>query len=507
MADVKIYTGRKKITIPVSQTQFLEDPIKYIDHYLSNCLSSNDDNAKDCEALQNIYLGNQEVLNKERTNGDESNNNTVVINHSFRQVEFKKGFTVGNPIEYSMAVEREENDDLSILNKYFNDVDKSGKDIDKYEDLYKFGVAYQYIIPKTTEFDKENEAPFELYNLEVGTAFKVYSSDAKQTPLFDVILSSELDDSFTANKLYEVYYMNASGQCIFTTYDKDKKNTGLSEVQPQPFLPIIEYTLNRNRLGIIEVNLLLTNALNLIESNQIDNLIDFVNSYIVFENIDNRKDWDKTVQAMRRTRTIKLKSTNPQLPAKVYTLKDSLQHSEINSLYEILKKEAYDIVAVPQSSGAVTSGGDTGEARILGNGWESAQNQAKVDTCFISQAERELLKKVFTICEEQGGSLLDTISPNDIAIKYSINMSNNIYTKVQAANLLYTMNFPYEKILSTCEITSDIHGVGKEWRELDESRKSTENSTTEATQTETSQNDTSNEVDQAQAETTQVDEA
>jgi len=503
-----VYTGRKKITIPVSETQFLEDPIKYIDQYLGSCLNTNDDNAKECEELQKVYLGEQEILTKTRVNGDSKNNNTVVINHSFRQVEFKKGFTIGNPIEYSMAVEREENDDLSNLTKYFNDCGKAAKDIDKYEDLYKFGIALQYIIPKTEDYDHDNEAPFELYNLEVGKAFKVYSSDAKGSPLFDVIISSELDDSFTSQTLYEVYYMTASGQCVFTTYDKDKKNTGKSEVQPQPFLPIIEYSLNKNRMGIVETTLLLGNAINLISSNQIDNLIDFVNSYIVFENLDTKKDWDKKVEEMRRTRTIRLKSSNPQLPAKVYTLQDTLQHNEINSLYDILKKEMYDINAVPQSSGSVTSGGDTGEARILGNGWESAQNQAKVDTTYVSQFEREFLKKVFKICETTSGTLLDTISPNDIAIKYSINMSNNIYTKVQAANLLYDMNFPYEKILSTCELTSDIHGVGKEWRDLDESRKTSENSQSETSNNETPNSETSTEtVDNQVAETTQVDEA
>ena len=181
-----VYTGRKKITIPVSESQFLEDPIKYIDHYLGSCLNTNDDNADECEELQKVYLGEQEILNKTRVNGDEENNNAVVINHSFRQVEFKKGFTIGNPIEYSMAVEREENDDLSNLAKYFNDCGKAAKDVDKYEDLYKFGIALQYIIPKTVDYDHDNEAPFELYNLEVGKAFKVYSSDAKGSPLFDV---------------------------------------------------------------------------------------------------------------------------------------------------------------------------------------------------------------------------------------------------------------------------------------------------------------------------------
>ncbi len=504
MAD-KIYTGRTKISIPVSKEAFLEDPTKYIEYYLSKCIQTNKENKEQCDELNKVYKGEQEILNKTRVNGDEANNNQIVINHAYRHIEFKKGFTVGNPIEYSLTIDNNESDDLSYLSKYFNDCQKAEKDIDKYEDIFKYGYALQFIIPRTEEFDEESEAPFELYNVEVGTAFKVYSGDIKSEPLFDVVIGSRLDEDFKEIPTYEVYYQpSKDSNCILMVSEDPQKFAGAeTSTQPYKFLPLIEYSLNKNRIGLVEIGLILGNALNLIESNQLDNLLDYVNSYLVFENIDTKKGWNAAVAQMRQTRTIKIKSTSPQLPAKVYTLNMSLQHSEIKALYEILRQELYDIVAVPLSSGNVSSGGDTGEARILGNGWESAQNQAKVDTTYVSQFERELLKKVFMVCAEYGSNKLNEISPNQISIKYSINMSNNIYTKSQALSNLYAMNFPYEEALSTVGIVSDIHGVGKKWRELDESRKTSEDS-----QSETSNNETSTEnVDNQVAETTQVDEA
>ena len=70
----------------------------------------------------------------------------------------------------------------------------------------------------------------------------------------------------------------------------------------------------------------------------------------------------------------------------------------------------YDIVACPKTSGGVTSGGDTGEARILGNGWESAQNQAKVDVTYVTYYEQEFLKKVIYICKENTDKVKDIYS-------------------------------------------------------------------------------------------------
>ena len=88
--------GRKKISIPVSYKDFSKDPEKYIDHYLSTCVSNNYQNQKDYEILNRYYTGVQKILEKVRLNGATDNNNKLVANHIYRQVEFKKGFMVFN---------------------------------------------------------------------------------------------------------------------------------------------------------------------------------------------------------------------------------------------------------------------------------------------------------------------------------------------------------------------------------------------------------------------------
>lgn len=474
----KFYTGRKKITIPVSKNDFNENPLRYIKHYLSNVVSINTQNKEESEELKKIYSGMQDIWNKVRLNDDNRNNNKVSVNHIFRQVEFKKGFMVGNPIDYSLAVSDKSTDDLTYLQKYFKDSGKASKDIDKYEDLYVCGISEQFIIPKTYDFDPNGEAPFELYNIEVGNAFKVFSNDITKSPLFDVVISETINKNFSKKKQYDVYFINPSDNYTYHVlfesgkiWSKVMSTTEKLTKQPYKYLPLIESELNKNRMGIVELVISIQDALNLIHSNQIDDIIDFVNAYIVFENQQMGKDWEDKVKKFRKLRAISIKSNNPQLPAKVSMLKETLQHTEINASYEMIKKEMYDIVAVPQSSGNVTSGGDTGEARILGNGWESAQNQAKVDITYSLQYEYELLFKVISACKEKSVTTIGDIYASDIDIKYSINMSNNILTKTQALQNLYAMHMPYEESLGIVGITSDNHGLAEKWAKFDEEAK------------------------------------
>ena len=467
----KYYTGREKITIPVSFDNFNNNPLKYIKHYLSNVVSKNKENKQEADELRGIYKGLQSIWDKQRLNGDNSNNNKIEVNHIYRQVEFKKGFMVGNPIDYSLAISDKETNALTYLQKYFKDCDKASMDIDKYEDLFVCGIAEQFIIPKRFDYNEEGEAPFELYNIEIGQAFKVYSNDISQAPLFDVVISQEIKDDFSKTTVYSVFLINPLDKNTYLYVFDDTWKITTSEKQPYNYLPLIEYSLNKNRMGIVELVMAIQDGLNTIQSNQIDDIVEFVNSYLVFENQDLGKDWAKKVKEFRKNRAILLRTKNPQLPAKLNLLKQTMQHTEINAFFEMLVQEMYDIVACPKTSGGVTSGGDTGQARILGNGWESAQNQATVDISYVLQYEYELLKKIIRVCKDAEGTTVKEINASDIDIKFSNNMSNNILTKTQALQNLYAMHIPYEETLDIVNITSDTHGLAEKWAKNDEEQK------------------------------------
>lgn len=477
------YQGRQKIVIPISTEQFNKNPTKWILHYLKSCSQTNTKNKEQIEELYRIYKGDQDIKNKTRLDGSTNNNNQLVYNHIFRQVEFKKGFMVGNPIEYSKANNLNKNtDDMTYLNKFFKDSHKASKDIDKYEMLYIGGVANVFTMPKRDNFDVKNEAPFIISVLENGQGFVVYTSDVTNQPLFNVIVSEhiEMADSIIKKEtIYDIYYIKKEdGYCYtFSVSSKDMKKAidNIERQQTYKFLPITEFSLNKSRMGIVELVISIQNTLNLTRSNQIDELVEFVNAYIVFENQNFKSPkFMELFEELKKKRVLGLTSVNPNFPAKVSLLKQELQNQDINSVYNDSKSEMYDIVAVPLSSGNVTSGGDTGQARLLGNGWESAQTQASVDTTYILQYEYEFLKKIISICKDTIDNPIQEISASDIEIKFSINMSNNLLNKAQALKYMYDMNMPKEEALIMTGITGDTHGVAQKWQEKDDEQKQKE---------------------------------
>ena len=51
-------------------------------------------------------------------------------------------------------------------------------------------------------------------------------------------------------------------------------------------IPIIEYPLNNARIGAFEIVLTLLDAINLVQSNRIDGVEQFVQSLLLFHNVD-----------------------------------------------------------------------------------------------------------------------------------------------------------------------------------------------------------------------------
>ena len=199
---------------------------------------------------------------------------------------------------------------------------------------------------------------------------------------------------------------------------------------------------------------------------QLDGMEEIINSFIVFYN--QKFDDDNFItkfKELKKERLLALNTNDPSKPAKVEMISQKLENDPINFFYERTVKAMNDNVFVPQASGNVTSGGDTGQARLLGNGWESAQNQAQVDQSFLTKYEKELLKNILWICKNTENCPIETINASDVAIKFNVNMSNNLLVKAEAMQLLNSIDFPEKAILTVCGITKDVDGIGEAWKE------------------------------------------
>jgi hypothetical protein len=122
-------------------------------------------------------------------------------------------------------------------------------------------------------------------------------------------------------------------------------------------------------------------------------------------------------------------------------------------------------VGVPLASANVTSGGDTGEARLLGGGWTNAYTIIKRDILAMEQADREVLKRFIDIAKLNPKNKLNEISPNQIEIKYNINMTDNILSKTQSVKYLVEVGMPFEDILRAVPLFGDVKTVSARWTE------------------------------------------
>lgn len=460
---MKTLIGRKKVVIPISKEDFYENVIGSLKDHLSTAISIHKENVDDCKYLHKHYLGEHDILSEKIRYDNSQINNKDVENHHFKQVNFKIGFMYGNPIEYTIINEDKINsDDMTYLNAYLIDSNKSSLDIEKAQDLYEYGIAYQRLIPKRKDIEDVNsEAPFELASMPIDSTCIVYSNERPSEQLFGLVISEKYNKVFRHNEtIYQIFLPNRK-------IELDTKYNVISD-KPQPYnyIPIKEFCLNKDRIGIIEIVLHKGNIINKINSSQMDDLEENVNSYMALFNqkVDDEK-FLETFKEFKKEKVIVLNTGNPQTPADIKMLSTELDQENSNVFYERNVKAMYDIVAVPQASGNVTSGGDTGQARLLGNGWESAQNQGTVDQTYLEKYERELLRDIIWICKNTMNCPLNEISVSDVAIKFNINMSNNLLIKAESMKMLDEIGFPENTNLTICGITKDVDGVGNAWKE------------------------------------------
>lgn len=457
----KFYNGRKKIVLPISKEEFEKDIISNLKEYLSKACSTHRENVKEIKELHNIYLGIQDIYKeKKRYNGSEINNK-IVENHTRKVVDFKVGYMYGKPLDYSIARSMI-TDDITFLNAYLKDANKPSLDIEKAQDLYEFGISYQLILPKTSsEIEDINvEAPFKISRLPLENTCVVWSNDIPSQQLFGLVIGSVKEKGSKATKsIYNVYMPNRK-----ILLDNDF-NVISDDIQAYNFNPIIEYTINNCRMGLIELVLPLQNLINKIDSSEMDDIEENVNSWMIIKNQMIDEEWKETFKELKKERIINVNTNNPETPPDIEIITNEVKQDAINTFVERIQKALYDISSTPQASSNVVSGGDTGQARLLGNGWESAQNQAQVDETFLLQYEFQILKAIISICKKYSNCPVNKINASDVNIKFNINMSNNLLVKTQSLQNLRSINFPAREALTICGITNDVDGVGNVWEE------------------------------------------
>ena len=362
-------------------------------------------NQSEIQYLWNYYKGNTPILKKTKEVRS-SINHKIWINRAAEIVTFKKGYGFGEPIQYIRRGQDETlSDDINRLNEYMSLAGKHDSDSRLAEWLFVCGLGMRMVLP-----GEDVEEPFVIYTLDPRYSFVVRHNGLGEKPVMGVkIIQRE-----TGVKVYSVYTRDRYFEIEETKIVK-------SEPHVLGDIPIIEYPANQARLGAFEIVLPLLDAINEIESNRLDDVVQFVNSFLALlgGSID-----EETAKNLDEYKMLCL----PEGVDAKY-LSASLQQADIQVLVDNLYDAVLTICGMPNRNMS-SSGGDNGVAVELRNGWQNAESHMKSVELEFKSAEKPLLKLVLRILKDTPGIEMDLKLVN-IEAKFTRRNYDNIQTKSQ----------------------------------------------------------------------------
>lgn len=437
---------------------------------LEAALAIHDKNANEIDYLYRYYKGEQPILNRIKEFRPEINNK-IVENHALEIVDFKKGHIFGEPVQYVVRGERVGvSEQIAQLNEFMFTEDKAARDKELAEWFFITGTSYRLILPDSFLGLQTDESPFEIATLDPRHTFVIYNYRFNKKPLMAVTrFVKENGDMvysiYTPKTYFEIESTKFSGMSITKL-----ENHVLNDI------PIIEYPANMNRLGAFEVVLPLLDAINLVISNRLDGIEQFVQSFLKFVNCD--IDEDKFF-ALRELGALLIKSS-AGLPADVDIISEELDQTQTQVTKDDLYQAVLTICSIPDRQGGFKASSDTGAAVNLRDGWAAAEVSAKdIETVFKS-ADRKFLRLALNIVSTNIPQF--KISLKDISIKFTRNRTDNFLVKTQGLQGLLTSGVHPRIALATSGLFSDPEQVYvdsmeylEKWKESEKETKPEDN--------------------------------
>ncbi len=422
-------------------------------------------NAAEIDYLHWFARGDQPVISRKKEIRPEIKN-IVVENRAFEIVEFKKGYEFSHPIQYTNAGQKDIAP-IDLLNAFARIDGKEAKDLELAEWFYQSGNAYRICLPKRNV--TVDDAPYFSDVLDPRETFIVYSNRLGHEPLFagafiDRGLNITSGPRYICNLFTDSTYFIWESEIIITDYSttapKTRKNHAYGRI------PIIEYVLNENRMGYVELCFWLFNAINTTGSNRIDAIEQFVQALLVFINCTLPKDKDGNPIVPRSGDAIEV--GNGQGTSDVKYLVAQLDQDQTQITKDDLLRSIYEICGVPDRQNRNQGGGDTGQAVVLRNGWGAAEARAMSTEKSFKKSEMEYLKLVLKICRDTQNVDIGDITLRDIGIKFTRNRSDAMQTKAQTLKMMLDCGVNPEDAYEYCEMFNDPSAVwlkSKKWQE------------------------------------------
>lgn len=442
---------------------------KIIVDILLNAKPIHEQNRIETLYLKAYYYGDQDIKYKEKYTREEINNK-IVENWAYACVDFKKTYLLGKPIQY-VSLDDGESKEISQLNKYIKYENKKALDMEIYEDILVCGRGFRY-----TNKDQKNppdEAPFEIINCSVEDTEVVYSSGMKKEQLFSYITTDMQELIPSTNDKGQIVY-NKHNYQEFTVYLRNMQlkysdqSGELKRVEdPKPILlnehVINEYYVNRKRISLIEIGKDLFDQINNIESLDADDLEQFVNAILVFINAAISGQDIDDIKALGAVSI----NSDENKKASVELLQGTPNSSNTQINYNRLLNSLHQILGIPVASEyGIESTGDTGKAKLTGQGYTSAGIRIEGDETMFSRCDFNSLRVILNVCKMTPNSNIKDLKISEIDSKFQRDMSDNLLVKTQGLLNLYSCDIPREYANALVNLFSDPHAVTQAQQDL-----------------------------------------
>lgn len=438
--------------------------------------------------LYDYYKGDQPINYRTKKVRPDINNK-ICENHALETVRFKTGQTYAEALQYvSKRKDKAINDAVDRLNDYLEDAFVAARNIELGTIQSAVGTAYK-AVAKVNDWKKENdELPFTVFVPDFLNTYIVYSSK-------------------TGQRMMSVQSLkNTKGETYYRVYSKtewfDIKNGKIIGNGTNWYgeIPIVEYPNNADRLSDIEICITMFDAMNTIQSNRVDGIEQFIQAFMKFKNCE--IDKDKFLE-MAGLGAISVKDVGSGLQSDVDIISSELNQEQTQVAKDDLYRQMLIIEGMPDRQ--QNTGGDTGHAVYLRNGWDFAEKRALLDEPFIKESEKVFAGVILKILKKTTKDV--DLSIRDFDVKITRNPTDNMLVKAQALDYLVKNKIHPLIAITTCGLFGDpqkVYEMSKEFMDdlytPEEQKQQMEQASKLLTQFMSQQNKQNKDVKEGQAE-------
>ena len=439
--------GRKKI-----HTDEIAVTNKNIASIVNNAMNGDHaSNRNQMEYLFKYERGLQPVIDRSKTIRPDICN-VVIENHASEVVDFTVGYQAGNPINLvarSVNAELKHSDKRIVkLNEMLAEENKQAKDIELFRNFHIAGIAYAMVLPKD---NPTGTSPFDLLILDPRNTFIVYSNDAYERPMVAVTYSV-MQNGTKRVTAYSNDYIYEFGMGV------DGSANGFNVVPNiLRMIPIVEFSANSDYAGCFEKAIPLMDAINDINSNRVDDIEQFVQSILWLHNAELSEEAKQ--ELANGGGILQTKSVGNGADAKVVYLTQTLNQNETQTYVDYLYKQILQICGVP--SREKSSGGNTGSAMYLSNGYEQAESRAKTMESMYSRSMLQVVELILRICKLSlyADSDVKELETRFIDIEFSRDRTYDLASRTNALATLINIGVEPLHAMRTVDLFNDVETV------------------------------------------------